>query len=363
MHPHTYTHTYTHTAVVGHVKLQEMGSPSFSSYSSLLLVFVLSLLITMSSVSSFVYVHIPGHRHTHTRTQAQTQALPHWRGPSPSITSPRTLSCCAVRSGAGVGIGQEEQEEEDELSINLFDFPPAGIDIFKLEKEEIVALAKVFWKQRAEMQRLFWKQRAEIEKERAEKEKERAEKEKERAEKQGLFWKGRAETEKERAEKEKERRLRVEDSLRAEKTKALQDAAGLHVRGLLETAERDIKKRNQDETGKVGKGRRDWWMTFARDTEKGQSFVACLRRKELLEDVEDAQVASVVAETMVGIFKRINTLMHPPVRGLAAVSIVEGPLTPKECLYLECIASELEDINVEIVWKQEKKRGDEGELE
>ena len=153
----------------------------------------------------------------------------------------------------------------------------------------------------------------------------------------------------------------MEDSLRAEKTKALQDAAGLHVRGLLETAERDIKKRNQDETGKVGKGRRDWWMTFARDTEKGRSFVACLRRKELLEDVEDAQVASVVAETMVGIFKRINTLMHPPVRGLAAVSIVEGPLTPKECLYLECIASELEDVNVEIVWKQ--KRGDERELE
>jgi hypothetical protein len=243
------------------------------------------------------------------------------------IASP--LSCYAVRSGAGVGIGQEGQEEEDELSINLFDFPPAGIDIFKLEKEEIVALAKVL----------------------------------RRAEKQGLFWKGRAETEKERAEKEKERRLRVEDSLRAEKTKALQDAAGLHVRGLLETAERDIKKRNQDETGKVGKGRRDWWMTFARDTEKGRSFVACLRRKELLEDVEDAQVASVVAETMVGIFKRINTLMHPPVRGLAAVSIVEGPLTPKECLYLECIASELEDVNVEIVWKQEKKRGDEGELE
>ena len=89
--------------------------------------------------------------------------------------------------------------------------------------------------------------------------------------------------------------------------------------------------------------------------------MACLRRKELLEDVEDAQVASVVAETMVGIFKRINTLMHPPVRGLAAVSIVEGPLTPKECLYLECIASELEDVNVEIVWKQ--KRGDERELE
>ena len=286
----------------------------------------------MSSVSSFVYVHIPGHRHTHTRTQAQTQALPRWRGLSPSIAS--SLSCCAVRSGAGVGIGQEEQEEEDELSINLFDFPPAGIDIFKLEKEEIVALAKVL-------------RRAEIEKQ--------------RAEKQGLFWKGRAETEKERAEKEKERRLRVEDSLRAEKTKALQDAAGLHVRGLLETAERDIKKRNQDETGKVGKGRRDWWMTFARDTEKGRSFVACLRRKELLEDVEDAQVASVVAETMVGIFKRINTLMHPPVRGLAAVSIVEGPLTPKECLYLECIASELEDVNVEIVWKQ--KRGDERELE
>ena len=345
MHPRTYTHTYTHTAVVGHVKLQEMGSPSFSSYSSLLLVFVLPLLITMSSVSSFVYVHIPGHRHTHTRTQAQTQALPRWRGPFPSIASP--LSCCAVRSGAGVGIGQEGQEEEDELSINLFDFPPAGIDIFKLEKEEIVALAKVFWKERAEKQRLFWRGRAEIEKERAEKE--------------GLIWRERAETEKERAEKEKERRLRVEDSLRAEKTKALQDAAGLHVRGLLETAERDIKKRNQDETGKVGRGRRDWWMTFARDTEKGRSFVACLRRKELLEDVEDAQVASVVAETMVGIFKRINTLMHPPVRGLAAVSIVEGPLTPKECLYLECIASELEDVNVEIVWKQ--KRGDERELE
>ena len=155
----------------------------------------------------------------------------------------------------------------------------------------------------------------------------------------------------------------MEDRRRTERTKALEEAAGLHMRGLLELAERDIKKWVKYETGKVGKGRRDWWMTFARDTEEGRSFVKCLRRKELLEDVEDAQVASVVAETMVGIFKRINTLMHPPVRGLAAVSIVEGPLTPKECLYLDCIASELEDVNVEMVWKQEKKRGDEGELE
>ena len=316
----------THTVVVRsrNYYTTRMGSPSFPSYSSVLFVLVLflSLLSTMSSVrafvsvSSFVYVHIPGHRPAHTRTQAQTQALPQWRGPFPFIAS--RLSCCAVRSGAGVGIGQEE-EEEDELSV----FPPAGIDIFKLEKEEIVALAKFF--------------------------------------NRGL--KERAEKEKERAEKEKYRRLRAEDSLRAEKTRALQDTAGLHVRGLLETAERDIKKWNQYETGKVGKGRRDWWMTFARDTEEGRSFVACLRRKELLEDVEDGQVASVVAETMVGIFKRINTLMHPPVRGLAAVSIVEGPLTPKECLYLECIASELEDVNVEIVWKQNKKWGDERELE
>ena len=334
----------THTVVVRSRDFYttRMGSPSFPSYSCPLFVLVLSLslLSTMSSVrafvsvSSFVYVHIPGHRPAHTRTQAQTQALPQWRGSFPFIASP--LSCCAVRSGVGVGIGQEE-EEEDEFSV----FPPAGIDIFKLEKEEIVALAKLF--NRA------LKGRAETEKQ-----KERAETEKQ---------KERAEKEKQRAETERQRRLRVEGLRRMERTKALEEAAGLHVRGLLETAERDIKKWVQYETGKVGKGRRDWWMTFVRDTEEGRSFVTCLRRKELLEDVEDAQVASVVAETMVGIFKRINTLMHPPVRGLASVSIVEGPLTPKECLYLECIASELEDVNVEIVWKQEKKRGDEGELE
>ena len=167
----------------------------------------------MSSVSSFVYVHTPGHRHTHTRTQAQTQTLPRWRGPFPSHFIASPLSCCAVRSGAGVGIGQEEQEEEDELSV--FVFPPAGIDIFKLEKEEIVVLAKV-------CNRCL----------------------------------------KERAEAEKYRLLQLEYMLSTGKVKALQQAGGLHMRGL-ETAERDIKKWNEYETGKVGKGRRDWWMTFA----------------------------------------------------------------------------------------------------
>lgn len=230
------------------------------------------------------------------RPPARIQAL--WR-------SPWTASfCSAISSGSGDGLERVEK-------LSRFVFPPAEIDISKLSKEEIVTLARLFM----DMQE------------------------------------ARAE-----AEKEKERRRLVEYLLVTERTNGLQKVGALHARGLLEVAEKDVKKWVKTKTGKVGRGRRDWWMTFVSETEEGQFFVDCLRRKELLDDVEDTKVASVVADTMVGIYKRINSLMHPPVRNLGAVSIIEGPLTAQECLYVECIADELEGVHYETIWREKQTK-------
>ena len=284
--------------------------------SALAVVLVLSLVRVGGFLSSWGRVNFlsPGRRH------ARAQGL--WQE-----------GAFTTSSRFSILVGQEKDEQ-------AFAFPPPGLNMSKLSNEEIVALARHY----QDMQGRFLKERAEKQIERAEKqiEKERAEKE---------------------INTEREKGLRLKQLLSAERTNSLERTAGLHMRGLLETAERDIKKLVMAQTEKIGRGRRDWWMAFVRDTEEGESMVECLRGKDLLQNVEDDQVPSVVADTMVSIFKRINSLMHPPVRNLGAVSIVEGPLTVQECFYLECIADELKGVNYETFYKRKQtKQQDEGAM-